>query len=586
MSIYHRSYELSLNISSALTRIQSELRCGVCRSTFRNPVTAPCSHSFCKECLNQVFKHGKSIECPLCRKSITKRSCTSSEQHESLVKGYLQLGRIFSMELRNRKCSIPKELMYMESQIPTALGPCDSPIRDFRPEPQFVLPKPRIRKKQPLNTHSKVPKMDQICEESECKENLQMSTSRDCKSNEACPIKVKSNILARRSESDLIRYSTSRSVPVQCELPALNCICHDLRGSLEYFKKTCNLDCSSDLQALFTMAPEYKKILEENISMLHKFLPLPSRSVDSELSMKTNMINEEYSGVLPETQPCSYVSDETPLTVEKSEKGSESSHSSGGSFSDVVPQSPQANTDDMDITLRANFESFPQELGNEVKAAPTVLPSMVISVSRLSSTEDEGLVREFFSLFPNVAFHQEIASTSTHLVMMNCGEQTCVRKSLLYVFAVAHKCEILSRRWLEECVQSKLLLPTTPYTLTIDASTSETPGWLRSKSTKIPLFDQMKFFLPRSFSDSELLPLQKLKDLIIICGGSCYDKPWQLTGAEKAYTIFMPRSSNWDAAQRYEASMDGIPVIVADWVLDSIAEFRLMPIDSYRIRKK
>lgn len=43
------------------------------RSTFSNPVVATCAHTFCKDCLNQVFQLRRCIECPLCRKDIKKR---------------------------------------------------------------------------------------------------------------------------------------------------------------------------------------------------------------------------------------------------------------------------------------------------------------------------------------------------------------------------------------------------------------------------------------------------------------------------------------------------------------------------------
>ncbi|NP_001038426.1 tripartite motif containing 35-23 [Danio rerio] len=53
----------SLNVSA------EELSCPVCCEIFKNPVLLSCSHSFCKECLQQFWRTKKTQECPVCRKS-------------------------------------------------------------------------------------------------------------------------------------------------------------------------------------------------------------------------------------------------------------------------------------------------------------------------------------------------------------------------------------------------------------------------------------------------------------------------------------------------------------------------------------
>lgn len=44
--------------------LQLELTCSVCRDIFREPVVLPCTHSFCRECLQK-----SGPRCPLCRGS-------------------------------------------------------------------------------------------------------------------------------------------------------------------------------------------------------------------------------------------------------------------------------------------------------------------------------------------------------------------------------------------------------------------------------------------------------------------------------------------------------------------------------------
>ncbi|XP_009297423.1 E3 ubiquitin-protein ligase TRIM35-like [Danio rerio] len=53
----------SLNVSA------EELSCPVCCEIFRNPVVLSCSHSVCKECLQQFWRTKTTQECPVCRKS-------------------------------------------------------------------------------------------------------------------------------------------------------------------------------------------------------------------------------------------------------------------------------------------------------------------------------------------------------------------------------------------------------------------------------------------------------------------------------------------------------------------------------------
>ncbi|XP_052407135.1 nuclear factor 7, brain-like [Carassius gibelio] len=52
----------SLNVSA------EELSCPVCCEIFKDPVVLSCSHSFCKDCLQQFWKTKETQECPLCRR--------------------------------------------------------------------------------------------------------------------------------------------------------------------------------------------------------------------------------------------------------------------------------------------------------------------------------------------------------------------------------------------------------------------------------------------------------------------------------------------------------------------------------------
>ncbi|XP_056103553.1 nuclear factor 7, ovary-like [Rhinichthys klamathensis goyatoka] len=56
----------SLNVSA------EELSCPVCCDIFKAPVLLSCSHSVCRECLQQFWRTKKTQECPVCRRRSSK----------------------------------------------------------------------------------------------------------------------------------------------------------------------------------------------------------------------------------------------------------------------------------------------------------------------------------------------------------------------------------------------------------------------------------------------------------------------------------------------------------------------------------
>uniref|UniRef100_A0A673LES4 RING-type E3 ubiquitin transferase n=1 Tax=Sinocyclocheilus rhinocerous TaxID=307959 RepID=A0A673LES4_9TELE len=51
---------------------EDDYMCPVCRDIFMDPVLLSCSHSFCKECLQQFWKTKTIQECPVCRSRYSK----------------------------------------------------------------------------------------------------------------------------------------------------------------------------------------------------------------------------------------------------------------------------------------------------------------------------------------------------------------------------------------------------------------------------------------------------------------------------------------------------------------------------------
>ena len=70
----------SLTISRSIIEIQNLLVCDACTKTIKEPKILPCSHSFCKACLEKlttqenVDGEGKTFACPTCMSSVTMKA--------------------------------------------------------------------------------------------------------------------------------------------------------------------------------------------------------------------------------------------------------------------------------------------------------------------------------------------------------------------------------------------------------------------------------------------------------------------------------------------------------------------------------
>ena len=72
----------SLNVTRSVTEIKNLVVCDVCKKTINEPKILPCSHSFCKACLENlttqdqenVDGEGKKLECQTCRSTVTLKA--------------------------------------------------------------------------------------------------------------------------------------------------------------------------------------------------------------------------------------------------------------------------------------------------------------------------------------------------------------------------------------------------------------------------------------------------------------------------------------------------------------------------------
>ncbi|XP_058624338.1 E3 ubiquitin-protein ligase TRIM35-like [Onychostoma macrolepis] len=83
--------------------------CPVCCEIFKNPVFLSCSHSFCKECLQQFWRTKKTQECPVCRRRSSKPDPPPNLALRNLCESFLK-------ERNERRSSGSEEICSLHSE--------------------------------------------------------------------------------------------------------------------------------------------------------------------------------------------------------------------------------------------------------------------------------------------------------------------------------------------------------------------------------------------------------------------------------------------------------------------------------------
>uniref|UniRef100_A0A3Q3FXS8 E3 ubiquitin-protein ligase TRIM39-like n=1 Tax=Kryptolebias marmoratus TaxID=37003 RepID=A0A3Q3FXS8_KRYMA len=91
--------QISISLSNMLP--EKQFQCIICNEVFTNPVTTPCGHNFCQDCIQSVWDSRDAYQCPTCNKTFTSRPeitkpgvvvcdvCATSSQHVQALKSCL-----------------------------------------------------------------------------------------------------------------------------------------------------------------------------------------------------------------------------------------------------------------------------------------------------------------------------------------------------------------------------------------------------------------------------------------------------------------------------------------------------------------
>jgi len=80
---------------------EDDFSCRLCKEIFKDPVLLSCSHSFCKECIQQFWRTKNTQECPVCRRRSSRDDPPCNLALKNLCESFLTE--------RNERCSSTSE---------------------------------------------------------------------------------------------------------------------------------------------------------------------------------------------------------------------------------------------------------------------------------------------------------------------------------------------------------------------------------------------------------------------------------------------------------------------------------------------
>ncbi|XP_016414578.1 tripartite motif-containing protein 35-like [Sinocyclocheilus rhinocerous] len=121
-----------------------DYNCPVCCEIFKTPVILSCSHSVCKECLQQFWRTKKTQECPVCRRRSSKKFPPTNLALQNLCDSFLKERNESHSSGSEEICSLHSEklkLFCLEDKQPVCVVCRDSKQHDnhkFRPISEAV----------------------------------------------------------------------------------------------------------------------------------------------------------------------------------------------------------------------------------------------------------------------------------------------------------------------------------------------------------------------------------------------------------------------------------------------------------------
>ncbi|XP_050962580.1 nuclear factor 7, brain-like [Labeo rohita] len=127
-----------------MASVSLDFSCPVCHEIFKDPVVLSCSHSVCKECLQQFWRTKETQECPVCRRRSSKEEPPPNLVLKNLCESFLKERNESRSSGSEEICSLHSEklkLFCLEDKQPVCLVCRDSQEHTnhtFRPISEMV----------------------------------------------------------------------------------------------------------------------------------------------------------------------------------------------------------------------------------------------------------------------------------------------------------------------------------------------------------------------------------------------------------------------------------------------------------------
>ncbi|CAH8535525.1 unnamed protein product [Schistosoma intercalatum] len=139
-------------IEHCLGGIKQFLRCPICLDDVQTPVVTPCSHIYCKFCMDKHFEKKRSASCPLCNKNLSSRSLKSSSKVVTVIDLCKKVISTYESEAKTKLVSrdlvgslhLSQELTQVDVTASCVL-PSSRNSEDFQVSGEELRPRPRNR---------------------------------------------------------------------------------------------------------------------------------------------------------------------------------------------------------------------------------------------------------------------------------------------------------------------------------------------------------------------------------------------------------------------------------------------------------
>ncbi|EFO94509.1 CRE-BRC-1 protein [Caenorhabditis remanei] len=584
------SASIALQITDTIARLQKELRCGICCSTFKDPILSTCHHIFCRTCINTCFERKRKVECPICRTVLDKRSCRDSYQITMAVQNYLKLSTAFKQDIENINTfrTLPPEKAFMESQMP--LDVTIIPENDGkRCAPDFAIPLLPVRRKR---TSRPVPSAEPSTSGDPAPEPPEIpvftAPISSSKAKKAAPFKEQQTKIDAEIMTDPCRILPSELQNVDIQ-EHINAVCQN---------------GEDEIDALFYLIPSMREFLQKNATLLMNKLDIPITSPERRKSDRrvsfassqnleahrypTQSVPLEDAPEPPKPTLTATMADDDDEVVEDSEGEAQedTQEMNQENLADLsnVTQSTTLDADRTDKAIQSEADRLDEELAR---------PAKYIVCSRIHNDEDEvELLSDFYHKFlsNSCRFSEDVNEHTTHLVMMNSEGRNIPQKSIAYLQAIARKCVVVGRDWFVECLKTGCLCEESDYTITSCSSSITADivpksgaeiGWLRARSDAGgKLFAGFRFMILRRFTMSPYFDYKHLIELVQLCGGEILSN-YENQSPVNLYMIFSKHSKSIAESRNME-NLYKCQVVTTEWVLDCISEYSILPTDAYK----